>query len=481
MAPPQELSANVNFGPVVLALLGVAAVVAYLILFFSAQAGLLALAAAWLAVGAWRFPKAAFALLLFFAPLLPIIKATEVLGPLTLLKDVIIGALFLRTAVLPVLHKRDPYRRNPLLLPIAVFVLWSFVGLAQTDAFVLGALRLRDLLLYLPLLWIARFLVRTHEDVRDLLRVLAGSAALVLLLALAQFLFFADGMVLRFDPARDTWIPRAGSVLAHPSILGSYLLFVIPLWSSLLFVRSLSLGSRLLSAALSAGGFVALIATYSRGAWLAAAVSLCALAITAVPWRRGALLAVAVGTIGVVALPVLLLPNVRSLLHTVADPTYQSNRERLDILAGLVAASTHVSALTGQGLADVLGATGRTATISLGDIVAADASLVRAVKAKTFVDNAVLKTWIELGLVGVLLLALIAGRFLVMCFRNARGGGVPEARAFARAGGAVTVGLIVLSFFLDVPEVFPVALLWWTYVGTIEALPYLTNAEEKDA
>ena len=461
------------YGPAFLLSMGAAAIAIFLGLFFSAQAGLFAIAAMWVAVGAWRYPKEAFLLLLFVAPLLPILKATQVLSVVTPLKDVVIGALLLKTTILPLVQKRDPYRRNVLLFTLVLFTLWALVGFLRADNTVLGLLRLRDLFLYIPLLWIARAVIASYADLRLLLRIVVGGGAIILLLVGLQFLAWPDGMVLRYDPVLATWIPRVSGTLAHPNLLASYLLFLIPLVSSLFLVRSFSLRARSLFAVCTIASLLILFFTYSRSGWIAVVGALGALVGLVLVRRRRLVLPSVALAAGVFLLLVTLVPGAKTFLRTAIDPTYASNAERLEILAGVVATASPTSAIVGEGLGDVVSATMRSVSISLGDIAAADVRHVQIAKARTFVDNAVLKTWLELGVVGLGLIFWITVRALGMSWRESRMGSLPEGRALARALFATTVGLVVLSFFLDVPEIFPVALFWWAFVGVVQGLPYV--------
>lgn len=465
--------------PLTLMIVGVAAIALFLGLFLSAQAALFFLLAAWVVAGSWRFPFPALLLLLFFAPLLPLLKATQIASLLTPLKDFVILTLFVRTTLLPMLRKQDPYRRNTLLLPLLFFGAWCLLGALRADHLVLGLLRLRDLFLYIPLLWVARSLVRNREDLRAVFTTLGLSATLVLVIVGLQFALFPDGMVLRFDPAAQTWFPRASGTLAHPNILSSYLLFIAPLAIAAAADSALRGRTRLLAGGLGLLATFAVYCTYSRSGWIALAVALVVLFVLMTIRRLRTL--IMGGALGIFLLAVLLfaLPTSRALLRTVVDPTYRSNEERLLILAQLVADTSNTDALLGRGLGDVLGSTMRSVTISLGDIAAADVREVQIAKARTFVDNAVLKTGIELGFFGVLIVGWLGWTVLRLGVQRARDTRLPEGRILGRAAVATTVGLGVLAFFLDVPEIFPVALLFWTFVGLLQSLPYLDRSSSR--
>lgn len=447
-----------------LSLLGVGAVALFLGLLFSAQAGLLLLAAAWLAFGTWRAPWAAFLFLTAVAPFLLILKATVVLGPLTLLKDIVILTLFVRVFRVPATRTL-----GPLMVPILLLATWDVVSFLQADITALGLLRLRDLLLYVPLILVAARLVSGPDRLRTWILTFLSTAALVLMLALVQRLLFVDGAVLRFDPARSVWIPRAAGVLAHPNILGGYLLFVLPLAAACAaFLRGRAV--RLTSLALFVCALGALFATYSRGPWLASAASLMGgIGLFTIAWRPR-MAAGAVLLVGVLGGAVFAVPRTRAILGSALDPAYASNRARLEIVAGLLAHVSNRGVLVGEGLGDTVTLLGRTANISLYDIAAAGALGVQVAKARTFVDNAVLKTFLEQGIVGLVFAAWIAVRLMMQCVRVLRGEQTPERHALALAFGATTVGLATLWLFLDVPDIFPVNLYFWTFAGLIVAL-----------
>lgn len=443
-----------------LAVLGVGVIGLSLALFFSAQAGLLVLAAAWIAVGAWRYPWPAFLLLIAVAPFLLILKATVVLGALTLLKDVVILTLFVKT-----LARGGVPRLGVLALPVAALVLWAGLAFLRADAPVLGFLRLRDLLLYAPMLVVAAHLVDSETRLSVLLRVFLGSAAAVLLLGLAQWVFSPDGMVLRFDPSRSVWIPRAASVLAHPNILGSYLLFVVPLAGTLVVTRANGRMSHF-AFLVFAASLVAAYATYSRSAWLALAASLAAgvflLAIVSRPRLvlGAAALAAAIGALALSA------PRTRALLVSITDPAYESNRTRLDIAAGVFGQVSRSGVVIGEGLGDTARLLDRQVGVTLYEVAAAGAREVQVAKARTFVDNAVLKTFIEQGVVGLVIAGWVAVRLFVAATGVARrGSGLARSVSFALA--STIVGLAALWLFLDVPDIFPVNLYFWTFAGLV--------------
>ena len=452
---------------------GVGAIALFSAMFFSAQAGLFILGGAWAVVLSWKYPKQAFWILLFFVPFLPLLKITQTLSAITPLKDFIIVALFARVVIYPIYLKQDPYRRNNILLPIIFLCVYSVFATLRADSLVLGVLRLRDILLYIPMLWIGRAMIVSRKDINDFLKIIFGSVGLVLLLALAQFILFKDGMILRFDPTDGSWIPRASSVLAHPNIMGSYLLCFLPLLFSFEIFRFKNGWKPKVVSVMGLLGLMAVYATYSRGVWIAFVVAGLAVGFLLVYQKRQLFFKVVLPLILVVVVSLLAIPRTRNLLQTIVDPTYASNQERIGIITSLVSEMSITDALFGRGLGDIFTSTGRNIDISISDIAENNVQSVQTAKARTFVDNAVLKTWIETGLAGLLIVGWLVWNIVKKGWTSFVSGRNADEKYFGLALFATTVGLLVLSFFLDIPETFPVALYWWTLVGVAQVVGYV--------
>lgn len=459
-----------------LALLGVGVIALFLGLFFSAQAGLLFLAATWVAVGTWRYPWPAFLLLMAIAPFLLILKATVILGPLTLLKDVVILTLLLRS-----LRGGGVFLSPILRVPVLALIVWDVVAFLRADALALGLLRLRDLLLYVALLIIVARQVTTAERRRKFFAVFLGAAALVLALGALQWSLFPDGMVLRFDAARQVWIPRVSSVLAHPNHLGGYLVFVLSLTAALTATRGLSQTLRLGAGLLTLAGLVATYFTYSRSAWIAVPIALVSAAVLPrVTKTSRALGAVALLTL-LAGSAIFAIPRARHFVRAVANPAYQSNKTRLEIAAGSLAEVSNVGAVIGEGLGDTATLLQRTAEITVYDIVSAKDREAQVAKARTFVDNGVVKTWVEQGTVGLVIVGWVAVNLVRLGLRVFRRSAEPESRAIGLATTAVVFGLAALWLFLDVPDMFPVNLYFWTFAGLTTAAAVSEASKVVDA
>lgn len=446
----------------ILAMLGVGVIALFLGLFFSAQSGLLFLAAAWVAVGTWRYPWPAFLLLIAVAPFLLILKATVVLGPLTLLKDIVIVTLFLRS-----LHGDGVLLSSPLRVPVLFLLAWSGIAFLRADAFALGMLRLRDLLLYVLVLVIAARQVTTPERRRTFFMAFLVTAALVLLLGACQWFLFPDSMILRFDAARQIWIPRVASVLAHPNHLGGYLVFALSLAAAVAWARGVARHFRIGAGLLIVTGLVATYFTYSRSAWIAVPLALASTVFLVGAHRTlraiGGLSLLALFAAGVV----FAVPSTREYIRAVAHPAYQSNKTRLEISAGSLAEVSHAGVVVGEGLGDTATILQRTADISVHDIVAGEVREAQIAKARTFVDNGVVKTWVEQGTVGLVIAGWIAVHLLLLGFRTFRDSAEQESRVIGMTTVAMVCGLSALWFLLDVPDMFPANLYFWTFAGLV--------------
>lgn len=467
------MSTSVFNQPVVglrfLSALGIGSIALFLGLFYSAQAGLLILAAAWLAILTWKYPWKSFLSLIIIAPFLLIIKATVVLGAITVLKDIVILTLFIR-----VLSEGGTRLPKVILIPVLTYVAWAVVAFLSADSRLLGLLRLRDLLLYVPMIIVGVRLVSSPARLRLFLKVFLSTALIVLFLGLIQWVFFADGMVLRHDPVKEIWIPRVASVLAHPNVLGSYLLFVIPIAAALFITPKINKKYRYASLGILLASLLAVFATYSRSAWMAVAVSLAAMAflflLLRIPYQRALAKGKSIGVFVLVSILFLVVafvfPPTRTFLTSVTNPAYESNRERIDIVVGALIGISRKGVIIGEGLGSPALLLDRTANISLYEIASAEAGKAQVAKARTFVDNAVVKTIMEQGVVGLVLAGWVAFRLSLAAFRAIGNQDYSsDARAFGLGFLGLIFGLSVLWLFLDVPDIFPVNLYFWTFAG----------------
>jgi O-antigen ligase len=192
-------------------------------------------------------------------------------------------------------------RVGPFMIPILVFILAAaisvFIAYARQDALRAFRQEIFDPIVYLLL---ALYCLRSRADVARLLLALFGSAAIVALEGLAQYLFFKNQLALDTDGAR-----RITAVFGSANNIGLYFDYTLPVGVALLLfsrrsdfgpVRTGLVKALVILALLPIVG--TLYMSQSRGAWIAIGVAVVALAVLALParkmmlWASGALVVV---------------------------------------------------------------------------------------------------------------------------------------------------------------------------------------------
>ena len=445
---------------------------AFLSFFFSLQWGVFALLFAAVAWWAWLNPERGFLLFIVLAPILPMLKITQTIGTFTLVKDVLIVALFVRLWLVPLAQRRLPYRRNVLWWPIVALGAWTAVELLRADSLILGVLRARDIGLYALLYLAVLYLDHGPNVWRERLAWFSAGVVTLLGLAVYQWFWAIDSAILRQDPVTGAWIPRLSSVMAHPSIFGEYLVLAVVLFGVLAWKLSVWRW-RLLSAALALVGTLAIYLTFSRAVWfgLVAAVGTVAV-IAAGVWlyhrggtakRQFGKWVITAALVAVIGLGVLVTATpVGVYVRSAFDPTYASNEERLLFLARLVAPMSNREAIVGLGLGDVLSQNFREVDLEVYDIAAGSARAVQLTKNRTLVDNQHLKTFVEMGIVGLVIYGWLYWQF-------ARASVALAAREVKKTrygvlglwGIGFLAAFVVQGLFIDIWDIFPTNAAFW--------------------
>ncbi len=435
-------------------------------LFFSLQAGLLALfflATAW---WAWDRPEDSFLFFVIIAPLLPMLKITQTIGTASLIKDVIIITLFLRLVLWPLVKKTLPYRRNILLAPIVFTILWCSIAALKSDTLILGLLRWRDIILYIVLYFSVLHLMHDKTTQARRILIFAISFGIVLALGIGQWLFAFDSAVLRFDPSRSIWIPRLSSTLAHPSIFGEYVVA-----GACLFLPAAAFAgnrkNKIIFAAMFAVCLPFIFLTYSRAVWIglaaAIAVMFCLFAarLAANKVSKKTLFqyffsGVIFALLGLVVIG--RFTPAGPFIRSIFDPTYASNEERLTFLIRLVAPTTTSQALIGRGLGDVIVQNFREVDLQVYDLASGSSRQVQLTKNATLVDNQYLKTFVELGVVGLVLFGWIYWRIGYHAVRSAIYSPEPIV-PFWQIG--FLAAFVIQALFIDIWDIFPTNAMFW--------------------
>lgn len=423
----------------------------------------------------WENPENGFLLFVVIAPMFLMLKITQTISTATLMKDVIILTLFSKMILIPLFKKQLPYRRNIFMAPLVALVGWTAVEMLRADSLIMGVLRSRDIILYILLYFAILYLPANFDVMKRRLKWFLLSLIAVLVLGVYQWFFAMDSAVLRFDPVREVWIPRLSSVMAHPSIFGQYLIVGISLLGAVFLAGGWRKKWLLGLAGVIMAFFIYL--TYSRAVWMGLVTGfglmVGVLMINLIKIRtdkkniwRYAVIGSAVAVLIFVVL--FRFTPVGVFIRSAFDPTYGSNEERLEFMARLVAPMSNGEAIFGAGLGDVLAQNFRTVDLKAYDIAAGSARAVQLAKNRTLVDNQYLKTFVEMGLVGLLIYGWVYWIFLKGAWKCVIG---PEAKKTDRKYSVKKIvgfwalgflgAFVVQGFFIDIWDIFPTNAVFW--------------------
>lgn len=471
----KTLNSSLTIRPIFSWMLVVVATCAFIASFLSLQAGVFALLFAAIAWYTWKYPEEGFLLLLILMPLLPMLKITQTIGTFTLVKDVIILTLFFRLFALPLLLRRLPYRRNILFAPIFVLCAWAILAALRAQSLVFGVVLLRDIVLYI-LAYFAVLYLPKHDakTMKNRLYWFSASVIATIFLAGWQWFFAQDSAVLRFDPVRRIWIPRLSGVLAHPSIYGEYLIAAATLFIGVFFSTK-KRGIQITTVVSTLVLLPVIFLTYSRGVWLglAAAISVMgAVYVFKILKSKASIRKVGSYSFVIIALAVVgVLIVARTtpaggLLRSIVDPTYGSNEERVTFLVRLIAPLSNTQALIGVGLGNVIQQNFRDVSLGAIDIASGASRTVQLAKNSTLVDNQHLKTFIEMGIVGLALYIWLYARLALHAVRAAFSQSVATQTIGFMSIGFLTA-FVLQGFLIDVWDIFPTNLLFWIFAALV--------------
>lgn len=475
---------SLSFRPSYVWMLLALSVAAFFALFLSFQAGLFVFAFAIVGWWTWLYPEAALRLFIVIAPLLPMLKITQTIGTASLVKDVIIAVLCLRLLIIPLFTKTLPYRRNVLVLPLVLLIAWASLSALRSDALILGVLRLRDILLYMGLFFAVLYSSFDPKVLRDRTKWFFASFLIVLALGVFQWIFAQESAVLRFDPVREIWIPRISSTLAHPSIFGQYaitgslLAVAIAAFAKDMRTRTIALGIVILSLP-----FIFL--TYSRAVWLGflagggamGLVYLYSLAKMKVSKKKLTTYVSGIVVVGVIAFLLLVqFTPAGGFLRSIFDPTYASNEERLTFLVRLIAPMTSSEAIVGRGLGDVIQQNFRQVDLEVYDIASGASRDVQLTKDSTLVDNQYLKTFVEMGVIGIILFGWIYVRLGWHAFKEATSSDASsDVRIIGLWGIGFLAAFVIQALFIDIWDIFPTNATFWILAGLISVFATINS------
>ncbi|MBI3255875.1 MAG: O-antigen ligase family protein [Candidatus Andersenbacteria bacterium] len=440
------------------------------------QVGFFALLFVLVAWWVWEHEELSLLYFIALAPLLPMFKITQTLGTFTLIKDVLILTLFVKAFAWPLITQKLPYRRNIFLLPIILLIGWGAVGLLMADSLTLGILRSRDIGLYILLYMTVLYMDFNPVIMKQRLKWLTGSAVVLLLAGVYQYFWAADSAVLRFDPVRSIWIPRISSTFAHPTVFGEYLVLLA---SGAAAFAMTSKRYRWWAIGASVLLMPFIYFTYSRGVWLGYIAALGIIALAAATQRLHiSLKTISQWLISLMAVLMLLgllvwFTPVGTFLRTSLDPAYASNQIRLEFLARLVGNTSNGEALFGHGLGDISQKIATTPDVGASDITSGASRDVQLAKDSTLVDNQYLKTFIELGLAGLLIYVWIYMRAIKYSWKlfktHEMSGGKLGMGVLGLAALGFFLSFMLEGLFVDIWDVFPTNAIFWIVAAMVSA------------
>ncbi|MEK7499421.1 MAG: O-antigen ligase family protein [Patescibacteria group bacterium] len=499
-----SIKPNIAWGIIAIACIG------FLYAIFGIEISVFALLGVLIAWWTFEYPEESFLTLIVLSPLLPLLKATQTLGNATLIKDVIIITLFLRNFAFPLLTQKLPYRRNGLFAPIVALTAWAFFEVLRAGITTLAILRLRDIVLYILLYFGVLYLPHTARRMKIRMGVFLATLVVTMLLGIFQFLHLPDSTVLRFDPARQIWIPRIASTFAHPTVFAEYLITGSMLLVGLILVimpgllrpakltsevgirdpRRLAILNLLLLSTV-----ILIYFTYTRAAWIGFVMGIGAVIVVyflpSYEGRRGGVeraaddplpslktgrspsydgektrllwLKLAVSTLICLAALFSLyrFTPVGTFLKSGFDVSYGSNADRIVFIVNLISQTSNTDAVIGKGLGNTISKTREGGDATAFDIASGESRTIQLSKDQTLVDNQYLKTFIEMGVVGIVITFWLFWRFF-LASRKTLGQTDNISQILGIFGIGFLAAFMVQALFVDIWDVYPTNAIFWT-------------------
>lgn len=269
---------------------------------------------------------------------------------------------------------------------------------------------------YLAVGWAAAQAVRTRSDLAGLVGYALAGTTLTGLAAVWQRVSGATFSSLPWvDPTMADQITRVWWPFDNPNVLASYLACLMPIVLAAL-LRGRDWRRWLLQGAILAIAGLALLLTFSRGGWMAAALALGWVAVV----RDRRLLAL--GIVGVLALLVVAPDTVLRRIASIVSLTDSSNYYRISLwTTGWVMLQDHWQYGVGLGM--------QAFARIYPDYMLAGARAAH-------LHNLLLQTWIELGIGGLFALLWIVLVFVQDSFRALFGRAARAVHALRTAGAA---------------------------------------------
>jgi O-antigen ligase len=370
-----------------------------------------------------------------------------------------VSAIFLWMLKWFIDRRQTPYRITPLEIPLLFFIgVSTFLMLVNSPDLPIGIEGLRAVVQYMLFYFVGIQLLKNREQVRYLLYVLLFAGCLIGLHGIYQYITRApmpEGWMDRMEAGVRA---RAFSIAGSPNILGSLMVLLIPVSISLVFVEK-QLMKRLAFGGIALVMTGCLLFTLSRSALISFMV---AITLYALMKDRRLILPMILGAV----LIAVLLPSVVDRFIYMLSPVY---------LESSLKGGRAIRWLTGwQMFTDNLWL-----GVGLGRFGGAVAMNHKDLFPDTYyMDNYMLKTAVEMGLIGITTFLLLLYNTILWSFRAIRTTLENYYKNIAQGILAGMVGVIVHNFTENIFEVPMMVTYFWLFAGIIMYLGYTSGKEE---
>ena len=350
-----------------------------------------------------------------------------------------------------------PFRLTALDVPIFVFFGISiFLLLVNSPELHVAMEGIRVILQYILWYFVAVNIIKDRNAVRKLLLVLVVIAVFLSLHGIYQYIIGVEIPTTWYDSKHETTMrTRVFSIIGSPNILGSLLVLMLPITLSFVLNERGWLRKLIYIGAMGAMA-LCLVFTFSRGAWLAFALS--AAVYTLLKDKR----LIIPMLLGVVVL-LIAVPQVGDRIAYMLSPEYMVSSARGGRIARWTAAieAVKTSPIFGVGL-------GR-----YGGAVA-----MRYIPGSFYADNFYLKTMAEMGIVGLTGFIYLLYRGCIESLKTIRGLKDPKLYNMAVGIFAGLIGILAQNSVENVFEVPMMATYFWLLVAVILSLRYIELAPQ---
>ena len=305
------------------------------------------------------------------------------------------------------------------------------------------------------LYYVTSFSTRSQRNLEYLLLAITGISFLISCYAVVEFVFQRNLIFPEYFPRHPIGVYRVTSTLSHPVVTGAFLLQTAP-FSIALFLRGRLPVQRRFGGLATLSAALAVLLTFSKGSWLTAGIMIIGI-ILFVGLKQGRKVLVAAG------LSLIVLLSAGFYWYTFSGE--QVTRSSLSYDIRVTRWSDAV-----QGISDnpVTGVGFRRGSQSIFELYR-ESLLAQGITHLSFpVDNYYLDIFLEEGIIGLLLWALIA--VLLVAKGVSTAANRSSERPWALAALLSITSLLLTSVTFDALNWWPVFVMFWVSAGILSGL-----------